>query len=70
MEFVRGRKLPRTRRTVEDACPYKKINCVRGAGRVIEFKFCCTHSVGKNPLLGESYVPLWHPICTENPCVR
>ena len=24
MEFVRGRKFPRTRRTVEDACPYKR----------------------------------------------
>ena len=30
MEFVRGRKFPRTRRTVEDACPYKRKKCARG----------------------------------------
>ena len=47
-------------------CPYG----ARGAGRVIKFGFCPPHSVGKNPLLGESAISLWHPICTENFCVR
>ena len=47
-------------------CPYG----ARRAVRVIEFKFCCTRSVGKNPPVGESSAPLKHPICTENPCVR
>ena len=47
-------------------CPYG----ARGAGRVIKFGFCPPHSVGKNPLLGESAISLWHPICAENFCVR
>ena len=39
-------------------CPYG----ARGAGREMRFGLCCMRLVGKNPLLGESKVPLGHPI--------
>ena len=42
----------------------------RGAGREMWFGLCCVRLEGKNPLLGESAIPLGQHICAENPCVR